>query len=78
MLDWFMELLEKFGGMIVNALPQSPVARYLSAVEDIPYLNFLNWFIPVSSILVVCQTWLVCISCYYLYSIILRWLRAIG
>ena len=78
MLSWLAELLTEFGGMIVNALPRSPVSRYLDAIEELPYLEYVNWFIPVSSILVVCETWLVCIGIYYLYSIILRWIRAIG
>lgn len=77
MLDWFLELLNKFGNMIVSVLPTSPVQRYLSAFDDLPYLSWLNWFIPVSSILVVMETWLTAIALFYLYSIILRWIKAI-
>lgn len=78
MLEWFGELLSKFGANIVEKLPQSPVARYIDAVEELPFLSFLNWFIPVTEILIVCQTWLACISCYYLFSLILRWIKAIS
>lgn len=77
MLDWFTEIIGEFGGKIVSYLPQSPIARYLDSIGDLPYLSYLNWFIPVGSILTVCGTWLTCIAIYYLYSIILRWVRAI-
>lgn len=78
MLDWFLELLNKFGNMIVSVLPTSPVQRYLSVFDDLPYLSWLNWFIPVSSILIVMETWLTAIALFYLYSIILRWVKAIS
>lgn len=78
MLDWFLELLNKFGNMIVRLLPTSPVQKFLSMFEDIPYLSYLNWFIPVSSILVVMEVWLSAIALFYLYSIILRWIKAIS
>lgn len=77
MLDWFLELLNKFGAMIVSLLPSSPVQKFLGMFEEIPYLSYLNWFIPVSSILVVMEVWLSAIALFYLYSIILRWIKAI-
>lgn len=77
MLDFMSELLNKFASIILNVLPSSPVQRYLAAFDNMPYLKYLNWFIPVGSILVVCETWLVCIGLFYLYQIILRWVKAI-
>lgn len=78
MLDWFLELLNKFGSMIVSVLPQSPVQKFLASFESLPYLSWLNWFIPVSSILIVMEFWLSAIAMFYLYSIILRWIKAIS
>lgn len=77
MLDWFAELLAKFGNMILTALPKSPVQQFLGSFEDLPYLGYLNWFIPISSIIIVLEAWLVAIAVFYLYSMILRWIRAI-
>ena len=77
MLDWFAELLAKFGNMILTVLPKSPVQQFLGSFDDLPYLSYLNWFIPVSSIIIVLEAWLVAIAVFYLYSVILRWVRAI-
>lgn len=78
MLDWFGELVNKFASMILSVLPHSPVQKYLASFDKLPYLGWLNWFVPVSAIITVAETWLVCIGLFYLYQIILRWVRAIG
>ena len=78
MLDWLGQMLNRFADTILNCLPKSPVQSFISSFNDLPYLEYLNWFIPVSAILTVCEVWLACIAIFYLYSIILRWVKAIG
>lgn len=78
MLEWIQELLVKFGNMILSVLPHSPVQKFLASFEDLPYLSWLNWFIPVSSILIVIEAWLTAIALFYVYSIIMRWIKLIG
>lgn len=77
MIEWFSEMLAKFGNMIISVLPKSPVQQFLNSFNDLPYLQYLNWFIPISSIIVVLEAWLVAIAIFYLYSLILRWVKAI-
>lgn len=77
MIEWFSEILAKFGNMIISVLPKSPVQQFLNSFNDLPYLQYLNWFIPISSIIVVLEAWLVAIAIFYLYSLILRWVKAI-
>lgn len=78
MLDWFQDIMSEFGNTIVDFLPVSPVARYIDTFSNLPYLSWLNWFVPVASIITIGETWLVCIGLFYMYSIILRWIKAIG
>lgn len=78
MIEWFSEILAKFGNMIISVLPKSPVQQFLGSFSDLPYLKYLNWFIPISSIIVVLEAWLVAIAIFYLYSLILRWVKAIS
>lgn len=78
MLEWIQELLSKFGSMILSVLPQSPVQKFLASFDDLPYLNYLNWFIPISSIIIVLEAWLAAIALFYVYSIIMRWIKLIG
>lgn len=63
---------------VLSLLPHSPFTAVLDAMEKLPYLNYLNWFIPVSTFIAIGEVWLVAIGTYYLYSIILRWIKAVG
>lgn len=72
------ELLNQFLEWVLALLPTSPFTSFLESMETIPYLGWLNWFLPVSEMIVIGEAWLVAIGVFYLYSIILRWIRAIS
>lgn len=79
MLMWMKELLVKFGNWVLKLLPHSPfdsIKDFLSPIE--PYLGYLNWFVPVNWILGVLTVWLTAVATFYLYSIIMRWVKMIG
>lgn len=71
-------LFNGFLQRILELLPLSPFKQYISQVADIPYLGILNWFLPVSEILGVMATWLVSVGLFYLYSVVMRWVKLIG
>lgn len=77
-MDLFEWLFEKFGLTILNFLPLSPFQPYIQYVANLPYLGYLNWFFPIGQALTVMGAWLTVITTYYLYSVILRWLRMIS
>lgn len=77
-MEVFTELFNKFMGALTKVLPVSPIAQYLPAWENIEWLGWLNWFIPVKQCLQIFAAYLACIAAYYLYSIVLRWVRAIS
>ncbi|WP_411338355.1 hypothetical protein [Ruminococcus gauvreauii] len=72
-----MELVTRFLDWVLKLLPTSPFAPFLDGLETLPYLGYLNYFIPVGTFLKIGAAWLVSIGLFYLYSIILRWIRAI-
>lgn len=72
-----MELVTRFLDWVCNLLPTSPFVAYIDALETMPYLSYLNWFVPVSSFIAIGEAWLVSVGLFYMYSIILRWIRAI-
>lgn len=76
MVTWMNELIGSFLDWVYKLLPMSPFAPYIEKFGKLPYLEYLNWFIPVSEILVVLGSWLVAIFLWYLYGIILRWIKA--
>lgn len=78
MLDFMKNILDEFADLIISVLPKSPFIDFFESVEDIPYLGYLNWFIPVGAILKVFTAYLVCIALFYVYSVLARWIKLIG
>ena len=83
MLDLFIILINyiiKGLGAILNTifsiLPDSPFKMISNSVIA-EYLPTLNFFIPVAEIISISQFWLSVIGIYYVYQIVLRWIKAI-
>ena len=79
-----MEFLEKLGetasGLMENLieiLPKSPIVYLTSNPTVKEYLGYINWFIPIYSMLTLLEGWLTAIVAYYFFQIILRWIKAI-
>lgn len=69
--DWGFKLL--IISVLLALLPQSPFNAYISLVDNIPYLAYVNWFIPVDGIFLVMQTWLQVVLIYCGYVIAMRY-----
>lgn len=72
--DAFSGIIEK----IIKVLPLSPFAQYIDRFAALPYLSYLNWFVPISEMLAVGLSWLSAITIFYLISVIMRWVKLIG
>lgn len=59
--------------VVVSLLPSSPFSNFNSLITGIPYLSYLNWFLPISEILVVLESWLVVVSIYYSILFVLNY-----
>lgn len=76
-----MDIGQAFSGLvddIIELLPTSPFQQFLEDFEELPYLGYLNWFFPVRGCLIVLAAWLGAIALFYLYSIVMRWVKMIG
>lgn len=81
MLDWFESLLDKFGDFLKNLLPTDPFADLLSDLETssfAEYIGYINFFFPVGFFIDCLSAFLVALGIYYLYVIIMRWLKAVS
>lgn len=79
--DFFVGIFEKFKDLLYSVLPTSPLRQYISKFQNaIPekYIQYLNWFVPVSEILGVFAAFLTVLVLYYMYSVIMRWIKLIG
>lgn len=51
--------------LVLSLLPMSPFVGFEYLLDEIPYLNFVNWFLPISEMLVILESWLVVVVVYY-------------
>lgn len=72
--DWVSNALEA----VVDVLPTSPFTRFLELLDSIPFLAHLNYFVPISTFIAIGTAWLSAISAFYIYSVILRWVKAVS
>lgn len=72
-VDGFAVILDK----IVGILPQSPFAGFYNLSIENEYLAMLSWFVPIREIIATCEAWLVAVGVFYLYMVVLRWVKAI-
>lgn len=68
---------DSLGSLAVNSLPTSPFTGVISSLQELPALGWLNWFVPVGWIINTMGLWLSAVTIYYVYSIILRWVKVI-
>ena len=78
MLQMFNEILNAFAKAIIQVLPLSPFRQFIDWFADVPYLGYLNWFLPIGAFVKIGTAWLVAIGSFYIYSIVLRWIKAIS
>lgn len=79
LIDFCNFIIKSLGlilNLIVSILPPSPF-KIIDNTPIVEFLPTLNFFIPVSQIIAIGQVWLLAIGSYYLYQIILRWIKAI-
>lgn len=76
-----MNLGDVFDGLLqglLSLLPTSPFQQFIVEFASLPYLGYLNWFFPVGKCLVVLVAWCSAIALFYVYSVIMRWVKLIG
>lgn len=62
---------------IMSVLPTSPFRPHIDDLANIPYLGYINWFVPVGTFIAIGGTYLAAVGMYYIYMIALRWIKAI-
>lgn len=78
MIKTIQDFLQKVLGIILSILPDSPFAPVIAELEQVPWLGYLNWFIPVGTLVGIGTAWTAAIAVFYTYQIILRWAKAVG
>lgn len=69
-------LFNNFGNDIQKFLPTSPFKGLIGKLDSIDF-GYLNWFFPVGEIINLLLLWVTAIGIFYVYMVILRWLKFI-
>lgn len=64
--------------VVVQALPGSPFQGLTALTIDNKWIGYLAYVVPVGAIVSTLEAWLVCIGVYYLYSVVMRWIKVVG
>lgn len=70
----FTNLLQR----VIQLFPLSPFRGIIDQITSLPYLGWLNWFMPVSEIITVVNLWIAAIVAYYLYMVVARWIKLVS
>lgn len=69
------------GGLniIFSILPNSPFLEVISTydISIYKYMPYLSWFLPIKQMLGILVSWLGCMLTYYIYSVVMRWVKLI-
>lgn len=58
---------------VLTLLPASPFVGFNYLISQIPYLSYLNWFIPIPEIIVILEAWLSIVAVYYTLLFIMNY-----
>jgi len=78
-LNTVIWLFSKALNLIFSILPNSPFLEvsknYDSSVSE--YMPYLAWILPIKPMIAILVAWLSAMSIYYVYSVIMRWIKLI-
>ena len=72
--DIFNELFQ----IVIMLLPTSPFKNITINPIIIDFLGYLNYYMPIKSLLIIMAEWLGCIVIYYTYQLVLRQIKAVS
>ena len=81
MLEFLQTFVQKFLSVVVDLLPGSPFHYFIDSIDLSNFnkaISWLNWFVPVGTLIAITEAWVTAIGLFYVYSIVLRWLKVIG
>ena len=78
--NFILRLVGMALGVILSFLPNSPFKGIIEWVNGLgikEYLSYLAWLVPVKMIVGITAVWVTAVSIYFIYSVIMRWIKMI-
>lgn len=77
LINFLINLVSVVLNLLFSFLPNSPFKNMNSFTGVTEFIGYLNWLIPVKLFVTTLSLWIVAITSYYIYSIALRYFKAI-
>ena len=80
LLTLLQSIIDGFAGLLSNiilVLPNSPFNGLKAMTIDSQWFGRLCYIVPVPQIISLLEAWGVAVGAFYLYMVILRWIKAI-
>lgn len=79
MFDALSDTLVSLAVSVIELFPASPftILDELSGSVAYEWLQFVNWFVPIGTFVGIFEAWLSGVAIYYIYQIVLRWIKVI-
>lgn len=78
MLAYMKEILDKFLQVVLSLFPLSPFTPVIQELASLPYLGYINWFMPIGDFIKIGTLWITAIGAYYAWSVIARWVKLLS
>lgn len=78
MLSYMKQILDKFLYTVLSLFPLSPFMPAILELSSLPYLGYINWFVPVGDFIKMGTLWITAIGVYYAWSVIARWVKLLS
>lgn len=78
MLAFMKQILDKFLDVVISLFPLSPFMPVIQELSSLPYLGYINWFVPIGDFIKIGTLWITAIGVYYAWSVIARWVKLLG
>lgn len=80
MFDTLTSTLVSLALSIINFFPESPIQPAISNLSTTAFghvLGVVNYIVPIGTMLSIFSAWLAAVAAYYVYQIIMRWVKVI-
>lgn len=77
LINRFIFLLSELGNLAMTLLPDSPFKAINNLMIDSQLLAFLNWVIPIDTVIIILSLWIPTLFIMYLIRIALKWVKAL-
>lgn len=64
--------------LLLILLPETPFLQFITGINTVPYLAYLNWFVPFGTCATIMSVWWTAVIVFYAISWILRQLGLLG